>query len=196
MTHLVPIKVKIGLRGDGHADHPPFNALSERVRSGMDWSHYIDTLASEGWFYDKKCGHSDTDVHNDEVPNGHEHENNEIGCQFGCLLVPEAFALAAVSKFGGSPYFIEIISEASFESFYDERAHAHEDEEVVDTIALEKIKARIDAGDNSQSMKNKQANALNRDHPEKGVKKNHRKGYANYKTHRGIEIRASERKPT
>ncbi len=49
---LVPIKVIIGTRENGHADHPDFSALPSVVASGMDWSKYVDTFGS-GWLYDK-----------------------------------------------------------------------------------------------------------------------------------------------
>ena len=193
MTHLVPLKVYIGLRSNGYADHPDFNKLPGNVRGNMDWAHYIDQSGGDGWFYDKRCGHRETDINDQDVPLDHEHRNIEVGCQFGCLLVPEAFADAAVAMFGNSKHKIKIINEASFESFYNDRAHHHEEDELVDLDALNKINARITAGDDSEATAKKKKDALNPDHPARGVKKNYRKRWADWKKHRGIEIRAKER---
>lgn len=185
---LVPIKVRIELADNGHAKYPAFNALHASVRGGVDWSHYIDRHAG-GWHYDRVCGHHDTDEANADVPDGHEHENKELCVQFGCILVPEAFAEAAVLAF---PAFVTIIDEDSFASFYDERAHAHEDDDDVDLAALQKLKARIDAGDNSTATREKQAAALDRNNSRPGVKKNHRKRWADFKANRALKIRPAE----
>lgn len=194
MTHLVPIKIKIGLRANGHADHPPFNNLSADVRGNTDWSYYIDKHGSGGLHYDKVSGHKECDINNDDVTAEHEHRNDELGCQFACLLVPTPFAEAAVSMFSGEPYQIKIISEESFEVFYNDRAHAHEDEELVDRNALQNLNERIKAGDDSLATQTKKVNALDPNHPERGVKKNHRKKWVDFKKQRGLEIRETERK--
>jgi hypothetical protein len=67
--------------------------------------------------------------------------------QWGATCVPEDFALAVLALFGPSGTeekgIVTRISEAEWETFYDERAHAHEETEKLDTAVLQGIAARV-----------------------------------------------------
>lgn len=201
---LVPIKVRIGLRPNGkggvEADHPPFNQLS--CTGSTDWAHWVDQNGG-GWKYDKKCGHSESDEFNDAVPdkNG-EHANLEVGCQYGCLLVPEIFAEQAVALFSGAPYNIKILSEESFETFYNERCCAHMPEIHKDADALKAIAdiQALEAGplktiDPTPAEIKAREDAVNPDiQTERGLRRNLDRYWEDHKKKHGITIRASERK--
>lgn len=124
---FTPIKVKIGLKA-GFADYPDFNTLAIVKSAGMDWADYVDANGG-GWHYDKQCGHADADVSAASV----------VGMQWGCLLVPPLFAAQAVAAF---PDTVTEIDEATFATFHDERAHAHEPEEIINSGAMEDLTSR------------------------------------------------------
>lgn len=130
---LVPIKVRIGLKDNGHAKYPDFNKLEAGVRKNLDWSTYIDRFGI-GWHYDKTCGHREF------------REGDDFGDSFGehcgCLCVPEDFAKAAVSMF---PNDVKFLDETEMQDFYDNKAHVHEAEEHVDEQAMKafEIKHRV-----------------------------------------------------
>ena len=84
--NLVPLKVRIGLHGNGHAKYPDFNSLKTIQDIGVDWSVYVD-MYGDGWLYDKKSGHRD------DTP------DSPFGQQWGVLLVPEEFASEAAKAF-------------------------------------------------------------------------------------------------
>ena len=83
---LVPIRVTIGLKPNGHALYPDFNTLASVQASGMDWSRYVD-IEGIGWHYDKQRGHKVDDL---ESP---------FGQQFGVLIVPKVMANEAIAAF-------------------------------------------------------------------------------------------------
>ena len=112
---LVPIKVKIGLRANGHADHP-------------DW-YRVPCYASKGakvcmpysWHYDKSSGHAE------DTP------DSPFGQQFGMLLVTREFADQAKVEF---PDLITEMTEAEAKDFWDNKAHAHVPENKVNSEEL------------------------------------------------------------
>ena len=120
-TNLVPIKVILGRRPSGEADWPDFNAIDSTIRDNQPWSKYIDSKGT-GWVYDKV-------------------ENLGTGADNGiaCTLVPEDFANAAVQLF---PAVVSIIDEATFNTFYDQRAMVKMPTEFLDTDVLQGITAR------------------------------------------------------
>lgn len=201
MTDLVPIKVRIGLRPNGHADHPDFNLLPPEVRDGgLDWSIYIDRFGI-GWHYDKVCGHKETDAGNPDVPADHGHRCTEFGVQYACTLVPEPFALAAVAKFPGA---VAIIDETSFESFYDDRAHAQEPDILRDADVLRAIRDQmaleadplVTTPEPTLSEKRARTDALDPDvQSVRGVRKNLRRRWADAKVMVPGKIRADLAKP-
>ena len=167
---LVPLKVTIGTRENGQADHPDFGALPVVRDSGMDWSLYIDRFGG-GWHYDKTSGHKE---HTPDSPTGQ---------QFGLLFVPSAFADQAIDRF---PLICSIIDEPDAEEFYNDRAHAHELPELVDHEAIASIDALAKAG--SPISPAIRAKMLDPNDPTPGVRKNHRKTFALFKIHTGITI--------
>ena len=168
--NLVPLKVKIGLKGNRQHKYPPFNELDATVRDNMDWSHFVDKFG--GWHYDQLCGHSD-----------HEPENDSPrDTWIGMLLVPEDFANASVEKW---PDQCEIISEVNAEHLYNDRCHVTDPEIKEDSDALQAIATKrslnIDEDDND-------LNALDPDHPSRGRRRNKRKTWIGFKQAEGIEI--------
>ena len=121
MPDLTALRVKIGLRSNGHADHPDFNTLAVVQASGLDWSKYVDSQGL-GWHYDKTSGHKD------------DNGGSPFGSQWGMLVVPETFADEALASF---PALCTRLTEVQCTSFYDTKAHAHEEPETrKDTVIL------------------------------------------------------------
>jgi len=169
MRNLVPVKVKIGLKPNGHALYPNFNQLNEVMEKGMDWANYIDTLG-EGWMYDKSSGHRD------DTP------DSPFGQQWGVLLVPKAFAEQAVVAF---PEDCQELTEAETADFYDNKVAVDEPEEIIDTEVLTAIKVKQDLG---LSLTPDQQDALDPKKPARGIRENPRKKWATHKASRKIEI--------
>ncbi len=176
---LVPLKVKILIKGKewsnykqrGHAFYPDFNLLQCIIDAGLDWSYYVDQYGG-GWHYDKQSGHKEEDG-----------DNSPHGLQWGVLLVPEEFAEQAEALY---PKQTEIISEAEFETFYNDRAHAHEASEKLDADILAGIKSKQDLG---LDITAEQTAALNPEDPTPGIVKNKNKIFTDYKTVTGITIK-------
>ncbi len=171
--NLVPIKVKIGLRANGHADHPDFNRLASVVSSGLDWSKYVDKEGL-GWHYDKISGHKEETV------------NSPRGQQFGVLIVPKVFADEAIAEF---PTLCTKLDETQLTDFYDNRAHAHEPDELINEGALKVYESIESAGGVLTGAQiAKRAKALDPNDAEPGIKKNTRKKWADYKQTVGVTI--------
>ena len=115
---LVPIKVKIGLRSNGHADHPDWSKLP------LARSVIPSTLMFHGWKYDKTSGHAES------TP------DSPIGVQYGVVLVTPEFAVQALSVF---PDIIEVLTENQLETFWNEKAYGHVTEDRVDVSALQAL---------------------------------------------------------
>lgn len=172
---LVALKVKIGLRPNGHADHPAFNNIDSAIRKDMDWSHYVDQYGT-GWHYDKSCGHKEHRVE------ANSDTDSPMGMQWGILMIPEDFADAAISKF---PKECSILTEAQLQEWYDNRCHKHEPEEKLDLRVLEGIKAKRDAGIPLNQSDN---DALNVDNDTPGITRNKNKRWIDFKANKGIKI--------
>jgi hypothetical protein len=173
LTNLVPIRVKIKkgvVNGKVAHIYPDFNTLSSANRGNLDWSLFIDTSGT-GWHYDKVCGFGEADAY-----------NGDVDVWYGCLCVPSAFATEAISLF---PDDVEQLSEADFETFYNDRAHAHEPEEIYNTPALEGIKVKQQL---NVKLSDSDKDALNPDKPNPGINKNHNKTWALYKAKKNITI--------
>lgn len=176
MRTLVPIKIKVGLhefdddKGHkaGHAKYPNFNLIGSPIRKGMDWSHYIDTHGI-GMHYDKTCGHRE------------ESADSPFGQQWACMCVPADFANEAIAMF---PNEVSIMTEAEFQDFYDNKAHAHEPDEHVDADVLTNIKAKEDVG---VAVPEKVV-AIDPLDPARGIRKNLNKRWADFKIKAGVNI--------
>ena len=188
MTELVPIKVKICLGADGHHKFPAFNNLPQGVRNGLDWSSYFDKHGI-GWFYDSLSGFGETDSDG-------EHSNNDPSCWFGATCVPSAFADAAASAFAE----VTIISEASFRTFYDDRASVFAETEILDVEVLQGLLLRIqlEADPNAPTVTPSaeilalRAQMLDPESPRRGIRKNPKRKWADFKALAGVTIRAGE----
>lgn len=167
---LTPIRVTIGLRPNGEADHPDFNTLSSVSASGVDWSHYVDQNGS-GWLYDK-IGHK-------EVETG-----SPFGQQFGLLLVPATFASEAVAAFPGT---VALLSESEAETFYDDKHASDFDEEILDLDIIQAIteKDRVIPPIPRTAHQNKAMDPLD---DASGVRPNWRKTFAQYNAKKGFTI--------
>ena len=174
MKNLVPIKVKISLHDDtGHHKYPNFNLIDPSIRGGMDWSKYVD-VRGLGWHYDQLSGHDKEDI------------GSPLGVQYGVLVIPEDFALAAISQF---PSLCTRLNETELEDFYDNNAHIEEPDEKVDDEALkiyetkEKMKIILTPEEEAKKLK-----ALDPNDPEPGIKVNRNKKWAMKKADAGINI--------
>lgn len=174
-AELTALKVRIGRRANRQADYPDFNLLTVVEASGQDWSHYVDAVGG-GWHYDKVCGHD------------MEEPGSPRGTQWGCLLVDDGFAKQAVARF---PETCSIITEAEFETFHDERAHAHEPEVDEDKEAIQTLVNRRALGETIPQTEIDKA--LNPDDPTPGRRRNTRKTWAARKASMGVTIKKTTR---
>ncbi len=174
---LVPLRLHVGLHEEtGHAKYPNFNLISSESRKGMDWAKYIDVYGC-GMHYDKICTHKDE---------GH----TPYGYQCCGICVPEDFALEALSLF---PDTVSRMTANEWATFHDEKAHAHEDDEIMDIKALDGLNSRrslmVAIGADTTKIDKKIADALNPNiHSEMGVRKNPRKKWADVEAKSGIKI--------
>jgi len=126
-TTVVPLKVRIGLRLNGHADHPDWTRLP-LAQTGPGNS--VENAAAQmtflgGWKYDKTSGH------------GEETPDSPADMRWGMIFVTEQFALEAEAEF---PAFIVRLTDAETVDFWDNKAHAHLDEFRRDDRILDGLK--------------------------------------------------------
>lgn len=121
-ANLVPIKVLLYRRPSGGADWPDMNVVSVGSRGNKPWSKFVDSDGI-GWIYDKV-----------------ENLGTGADCGAACTLVPKPFADAAVAAY---PALISVLTEAEFETFYNERAMVNQPTEKIDTEVLQGIAARV-----------------------------------------------------
>lgn len=152
---LVVIKVKIGLRPNGHADHPDWPSLPLRDAE----SHIFG-----GWKYDKTCGHKEDSV------------DSPLGMQWGCLTVSEAFAMAAEKMW---PNLITRLTEEEYEDFWNNKAHAHLPENNHNLQILQGLQIERDLRDKLgqplTEIDKKIKKAIDPDDSEPGIKRNDQK---------------------
>ncbi len=166
--NLVGIKVTIGLRENGDADHPDFNRLPSVIASGQDWATYVDVHGS-GWLYDC-CGHKE------------DEPDSPRGQQFGMLLVPATFAAEAVAAF---PSIITRLRVLEVTSFYEDK-HAKEfQDEEIKLFIVDAIRAKQDL---NQPLTQRQLNALDPANDAPGIRANWRKSFASFKQRTGITV--------
>ena len=181
---LTGLKVKIGLKPQGGAQYPPFNNMNTVKASLMDWCHYVDNHGLS-WHYDKTSGHKDN------TP------GSPMGVNYGLLLIPEAFAVEAVAMFPGE---CERLSEVDTAAFYDDKAHAHEPDEIEDEKVMSALQRRLDLMDRTKvaadaparlAHEAKVTKAMDPNDSEPGVKKNERKKWADKKAKMGVVFKES-----
>lgn len=183
---LVALRIDVGIIPEtGHAKYPNFNLISSETRKGMDWSKYVDVHGSSV-HYDKTSGHKAESI---DSPYGH---------QICAICVPQDFVTEALLLF---PDTVTAITPTEFETFYDNKAHAQEPDERVETntlnglnsqrqlmIATEKTPADTA---NIAALDVKIAKALDpNDKNEPGVIKNDNKKWADAKINKGINLKS------
>lgn len=165
--NLAALRVKILLNPTSRrAKYPPFNTLPIVQASGLDWSQYVDHDGM-GWIYDR-IGHRDDTV------------QSPFGQQWGVLLIPAQFAIEAVAAF---PAACQQLTEAQLQSFYDNDHAPNIQDEEIDLDILHKIALKQQLG---VTLTTQQTNAINPAHPERGIRPNWRKTWAQFKTRRNI----------
>lgn len=168
---VVPIKVKIGLKEDGHADYPDWYKLplaqNETPASNMFF----------GWKYDKTCGHKEGGI------------DSPYGMQWGMVLVSGQFAIQAVATF---PDLVTILTEAEAAEFWDNKVTAHIPEVKHDNNVLQALQVELSLkeslGQDTNDLKIKIGKALDPDDIEVGIKRNKEKKFADAKIHLGFSI--------
>jgi hypothetical protein len=173
MAELAHLKVKLGLRQNGHADYPDFNELEIVKDSGMDWAYYIDGHGL-GWCFDK-CGHKENEP------------GSPRGMQWACLCILQEFVDQAVEKF---PKVCEEIIEEEYEDFHDIKAHGKDPEELFDKTVLDGIKMKQDM---KIPLTPQQLLAIDPDSDELGITKNKNKYWRDVKLNKGVTCVAKER---
>lgn len=181
---LVPIKVKIGLRPNGQADHPDWTQLPMVQASGLG-HNYKPGKRGGGWHYDK-CGHQKS------LP------DSPYGVQYGMLLVAEEFAQEAAQHM---PDIVTIMTETEAEEFYETKVTADLSEyrRDVDTLAglkteLELLEA-IGEGTSQRvtDLKAKIGKAIDPDDPEPGIARVARKTWTGFKAELNVTTKEAEK---
>lgn len=174
---IVPIKVKIGQRANGHADHPAWENLplaatatpEETIKSHMHCT----------WRYDKTCGHQEESV------------DSPYGMQWGMLCVTPQFANEAVAAFPG---IVSVMTEAEASDFWDNKACSHIPENQVDEKTLNALnieyQLREKLGQSLTALSAKITNALDPLDNEPGLKKNKIKKWTDAKITMGFVVQA------
>lgn len=178
----VPIKVIIGLRPNGHADHPDWTQLPLAVggKDQIEKEALVRDQQIVKWVYDKTSGHAE------ETP------DSPVGQQLGMMIVTEEYANQAVATFPG---LVTIMSEVEAEDFWDNKGFAHVPEESIDTVRLQGLKAQRDLMVDLQkdvlelgALDAKIAKALDPDDSEPGVNRMKDKRWTDAKVYRGFDV--------
>lgn len=168
---LVALKVKIGLRSNGHADHPDWYKLP--LASSENPNNYI----KHGWFYDKTSGHRE------KTP------ESPIGMQWGVILVTPKFAAEALKTF---PDTITSLSENELKHFWEQNVFVYVSEFKRNTEALTGLKREYELreliGENTDDIKRQIGQALNPSDNEPGIQHHPKKKWARAKEKLGINI--------
>lgn len=172
MAEFIPIKVKIGLRPNGHADHPDWTKLP-LAQAGTDPA----TQMRGGWQYDKTSGHQESSI------------GSPVGVQYGVMLVTKRLATEALVVF---PAIITVLTEAELETFWDSKAHGHMAPERTNTQALEALRTerelRIAVGVSTAVIDSRISKALDPGDREPGKHKDHLRRWADAKVRLDITI--------
>ena len=175
---VVFIKVKIGLRPNGDADHPDWTQLP---CAGIDTKEEKELkLRTEmflGWFYDQISGHQDDSI------------GSPLGVQYGMLGVSDKFANEAKQMW---PDKIEILTEVQAEDFYNNRVTVNQPENRYDADELQglyyELQLKKELAEDVEPVKTRISMALNPENDVSGVRKNKTKIWTDLKTQKGIEV--------
>jgi len=179
MPHVVPLRIRIGLRPGGReADHPNWNVVplphvGQLHGDGTNPDDYVHG----SWHYDSCCGHQDS------TP------DSPIGMQWGVRLVTPAFAQAAIASLGAE-YQASILSEADWEAFYDNHCRGHMPENRANMPVLEALKLELDLrtalGEDTTALKAKIKKALDPDDAEPGFRRDLERHWQGFKKCHGL----------
>ena len=173
--NLVPIKVRLGLRANGHCDHPDWFKLP--LAATENPADHMPT----GWHYDKTCGHKESSV------------DSPYGGQWGMLFVTPQFAKEAKAIF---PDLITELTETEAEDFWNNKVYAHVPENRADANLLQALKneliLRKELGEDVTELKAKIAKALDPNDVEPGLRKDYMKKFVDAKQHLGFTVVASK----
>jgi len=161
MKNLVPLKVKIGLRANGHADHPDWNTIG--LADANSHMYY-------GWQYDKTSGHKQVSG------------DSPYGMQWGMLLVTDEFAKKAISTF---PTLVTQLTDGEAETFWNTRVKAHMPENKSNLEQLQALETELSLKESlsqdTTALKVQIAKALDPDDAEPGIEKDNLKYFADAK---------------
>jgi hypothetical protein len=178
MPNGVPIRVKIGLRPNGHADHPDWTTLplagngSREEKEQAVSAHQIIK-----WRYDNTSGHQDDTA------------DSPRGMQWGMMVVSQQFALEAVAKF---PSLVTVMTDAQAQDFWDNRVYARTppvkyDTDVLNGLALERQLRQARNLDLTE-IDSRIDKALDPSNPAMGVRENREVKFANIKADLKLSI--------
>ena len=174
--NLVPLKVKIGLRENGHADHPDWTKLPS-IGNDNTRAH-----APFSWMYDKICGH-------EEIREGAGTWDSPRGMQWGVFLCKRAFADEALATF---PDTITELTEVEFEDFYDNYHKGKAPEFQFDNTVLESLKLerelKITTGVDTANVDVRIAKALDPDDSTLGKVRSINKKWVDFKAKNKVTI--------
>jgi len=176
---LVPIKVKIGLKDNGHADYPNWGLLP-LAASGMGDQGRRDVAAksmSSSWKYDNRYGHTE------------EGPDSPVGMQWGMLFVTKQFAKEALAMW---PDLITEMTEAEAETFWNERyavdmPDMKADEKTLVTLKNELI-LRKEAGLDTTDVINRIKKAVDPDDYALGVRRHKLKKFTKAKDTLNVKL--------
>lgn len=153
---MVPIKIRVKRGKQGYV-YPDFNKISNEIRQRHGWERYLDNFGL-GMNYDEV-------VH------------IKLGAQeMDCMtVVPEDFANEAVKLF---PDLVTIQTEEQWEEFYNNRVKINEPDTLYDNDALWTISLKSQLGFIEDQD---DANAKDPLHPARGVRRNFRRKWKDYK---------------
>lgn len=184
MKELVPLKIVVGTKANGHYDWPDFNSVlpaaaltdpNDQNGPRMDWAIFIDVHGG--------C------MHYDKIQNIGKGADTEIAM----MCVPAAFAVAADAAFPN----VEIVTEAELEQFFDTKSKVNMPEDFIDEERLNGLAARrsllILRGENQNSkvimdLDSEISDALDPDNTKPGVRKNLDRLWKDFKATREITI--------
>ncbi len=175
----IAIKVKIGLRPNGHADHPDWTRLplAASGRSKVAKEALVSDNQIVKWRYDKLYGHTD------------EGPDSPVGMQWGLMVVTQKFADEAEIEFPG---LIFRLNDVEARDFWENRHFVRQASERIESETLINLKARrdlmSDLRQNTTAIDVQIARALDPDDNEPGVRRQMEKTWSGAKTKLGFDI--------
>lgn len=180
MTDVTAIQVVIGLRPNGHADHPDWQLLPLAIGGQRPEDHQIVS-----WRYDKTSGHDQETV------------DSPLATQLGMMLVTVQYATEAVATFPG---IVTRLTEVQALTFWENKAHAHLTDDRRDQSELSALHSQFiilrdlsdespgdqDLRDQLTTLKTALLKALDPDDPAPGVRKNVERRWADMKADKGL----------